>query len=75
MKLPLHPYTLGGALCRHSVVVGGVSSQPLREADGGSSIQGGGGIPVDQVGVRWVRTIVNGAVVPWLKKCALYKGT
>ena len=33
---------------------------------------GGGGVPVDQVGVGWVCAIVNGAVVSWPKKCALY---
>ena len=60
------------AHCRHSVVVGGVSSEPLRERDGGHSTLGGGGVPVDQVGVGWVCTIVNSAGVLWLK-CALHK--
>ena len=72
LKSPSYPHTLGVALCRYSVVVGGVSSESLREGDGGHSTLGGGGVPVDQVGVGWVCTIVNGAGVPWLK-CALYK--
>ena len=55
---------------RHNVE--GVSSEPLRECDSGLSTQGGGGVPVNQVGVGWVCTIVNGAGVPWLK-CALHK--
>ena len=69
-KAPLHPYTLGIAYRRHNVE--GVSSEPLREGDGGCLTLGGGGVPVDQVGVGWVCTIVNVAVVPWLK-CALHK--
>ena len=63
-KSPLHSYTQGAGLCRYNVVVGGVSSKLLREDDGGCSTQGGGGVPVDQVGVRWVCTILNGAVIP-----------
>ena len=35
---------------------------------------GGGSVPVDQVGVGWVCTIVNGTGVPWLKERALHKG-
>ena len=57
---------------RHSVVVGGVPSKSLRECDGSHSTLGGGGVPVDQVGVGWVCTIVNGAGIPWLKNCALH---
>ena len=68
-KVPLHPHTLGIAYRRHNVE--GVSSEPLREGDGGHLTQGGGGVPVDQVGVGWVSTILNGAVVTWLKR-ALY---
>ena len=56
---------------RHNVVVGGVPSEPLRESDGCHSTLGGGGVPVDQVGVGWVCTIVNSAGVLWLK-CALH---
>ena len=56
----------------HSVVVGGVCSERLREGDGCHSTLGGGGVPVDQVGVGWVCTIFNSAGVPWLK-CALHK--
>ena len=73
LEPPLHPHTLGAALCRHNVVVGGVSSESLRENDGGHSTLGGGSVPVDQVGVGWVCTIVNGAGILWLKKCALHK--
>ena len=54
------------AHCRHNVVVGGVPSEPLRERDGSYSTLGGRSVPIDEVGVRWVCTIVNGAVVPWL---------
>ena len=68
---PPFPHTLGAAHHRHNVVVGGVPSEPLREGDGCHSTQGGGGVPVDQVGVGWVYTIVNGAGVLWLK-CALH---
>ena len=70
-KAPLHLHTLGAAHCRHNVE--GVSSEPLRECDSGLSTQGGGGVPVNQVGVGWVRTVVNGAGVPWLEKYALHK--
>jgi len=66
LESPLHPLTMRAAHCRHNVVVGGVSSEPLRECDGCHSTLGGGGVPVDQVGVGWVCTIVNGAGVPWL---------
>ena len=57
---------MGVAFCRHNVVVGGVSSEPLREVDGRHPTLGGGGVPVDQVGVGWVCTIGNGAVIHWL---------
>ena len=70
-----YPHTLGAAHCRHNVVVSGVSSETLGEVDGGCSIQCGGGVPVNQVGVGWVCTIGNGAGVPWLEKCALHKHT
>ena len=73
LECPSYPHTLGAALCRHNVVVGGVSSEPLREGDGGHSTLGGGGVPVDQVGVGWVCTIVNGVGVPWLTYCAIHK--
>ena len=72
LKSPPHPHTVGAAPCRHNVVVGGVSSELLREGDDGHLTQGGGGVPVVQVGVGWVCTIVNGAVIPWLKY-ALHK--
>ena len=75
-KLPLHLHTLRAVLCRHNVIVGGVSSEFLRENDDGQSTPGvGGGVPVDQVGVGRVCTIVNGAGVPWLNKYALHNGT
>ena len=73
LESPPHPHTLGAAHCRHNVVVGGVPSEPLRESDGCQSTLGGSGVPIDQVGVRWVCTIVNGAGVPWLIECALHK--
>ena len=75
MECPSYPHTLGVALCRYNVVVGSVSSELMREGDDGRSTLGGGGVPVDQVGVGWVHTIVNGAGVPWLNKCALKKGS
>ena len=70
----MHSNTLGATLCRHNVVVGGISSDPPRQSDGGCFIQGGGGFPVDQVSVGRVCTIVNGAVVIWLEKNALHSG-
>ena len=75
LELPLQPHTLRVALCRHNVVVDGIFSEPLREGDGRRSTLGGGSVPVDQVGVGWLCTIVNGAGVPWLKKCALHNDT
>ena len=51
LKSPLHHHTLGAAHCRHNVVVGGVCSELLREGDGCHLTQGGGSVPVDQVGV------------------------
>ena len=75
LKPPLHPHTTGVALCRYSVVVGGVSSESLRECDSGCSTIGVGGVPVDQIGVGWVCTIVNSAGVPWLENCTLHKRT
>ena len=65
-KPPPYSHTLGAALCRHNVVVVDVSSELLREGDGCNSTQGGGGVPIDQVGIGWICTILNGAVVPWL---------
>ena len=73
LESPPHPHTLGAAHCRHNVVVGGVPSEPLRESDGCQSTLGGSGVPIDEVGVGWVCTIVNGAGVPWLIECALHK--
>ena len=73
LKSPLNPHTLCSVLHRHDVVVGGVCSEHLREGDGGLSTKGGGGVPVDQVGVGWVCTIVNSAGIFWLKNCALHK--
>ena len=72
-KAPPYPHTLRVTFCRYNVVVGGVSSQFLREDNGGYSTQCEGGVPVDQVGIGWVCTIVNSAVVFSLKKCALHK--
>ena len=71
-KSPQHPHTLGGALCRHNIVVSGISSYLPREGDDCHLTLGGGGVPVVQVNVGWIRTIVNGAVIPWLKY-ALHK--
>ena len=75
LESPLHSHTTRVALCRYNVVVGGVSSEALRESDSGCLTLGGGGIPVEQVGVGWVSTIVNAAGVFWLKNCALHKRT
>ena len=72
LESPWYPHTLGAAHCRHNVAVGGVPFKSLRECDGGHSTEGGGHVPIDQVGVGWVCAIVNGAGVPWLK-CALHK--
>ena len=69
------PHTLGAAHCSDNVVVGSVSSELLREDNSSDSILGGGSVPVVQVGVEWVCTIVNDAVVDWLNKCALKKGS
>ena len=66
LESPSYPHTMRAAHCRHNVVVGGVPSEPLREGDGGLSTLGGSGVPIDQVGVGWVCTIVNGAGVLWL---------
>ena len=49
LESPVHSNTLGATLCRHNIVVGGVSSDPPRESDGGYFIQGGGGVPVGQI--------------------------
>ena len=71
-ETPSYPHTLGVALCRYGVVIGGVSSESMRESNGCHSTLGEGGVPVDQVGVGWYRPIVNGAGVPWLiYYCAL----
>ena len=51
LESPPHPHTLGAAHCRHNVVVCGVSSELLRDGNGCNSTQGGGSVPVDQVGV------------------------
>ena len=72
LKFPLHSHTVGAALCRHIVVVGGVSSKPLREDGVCPLAQGGGSVSIDWVSVGWVCTIVNGAVVLLLKKKALH---
>ena len=50
-KTPPNSHTQRVAQCRHNVVVGGVSSEPLGEGDGGLSILGGRGVTVVQVGV------------------------
>ena len=68
LKSPPHPHTVGVCHCRHNVVVGDICSETLRESDDDYSTQGGGDVPVVQVGVGWACTIVNSAVIPWLKK-------
>ena len=73
-KPPLHSNALGVSHCRHVVVVSGACYEPLWKCDGGHLTLGGGSVSVDQVGVGWVCTIVNGAGVPWLIECALHKG-
>ena len=57
------------AFCRRNIVVSGVISESLREGDGGCSTQGGGSVLIHEVGVGWVCTIVNVAVIHWMK-CA-----
>lgn len=76
---PTDSFTLGGSHSRHNVVVCGSFLKVPREGDGdGLSLCCRGGITVDQVGIKWVCTIVNGAAVPWLKcahnKCICYVG-
>lgn len=77
-ECPMYSCTLGATLCRHNEVVRGVFLKLLWKDDGGDSLLGGGGVTVDQVSKGWVRTIVNGAGVPWFKctmhKCILYVG-
>ena len=68
----LHPHTLCTAHYQHNVVVVIVFVKLFRESNVGHLTLGGGGVPVDQVGVGWVCTIFNGAVVPWLKEYALH---
>ena len=70
LEFPMYPHTEGVALHRYNIVVCYISSELLWKGDGGCSTQSGGSVPVDQVGVGWVCTIVNGAGVPWL--CALH---
>ena len=60
---PTHSDTLGTTLCRHKEVVGGVLLELLREGDDSYLVQCSGVVPIDQVGVRWVHAIVNGATV------------
>jgi len=64
----MHSLTLGTTVCRHNKVVSGTSLEVLGEGNDGHLTQGGGGISIDQVGVRWVCTIVNGAGIPWFKR-------
>ena len=71
-KTPPNPHTQRVSFCRHNVVVGTVSYEPLRESDVSLSTWDIGGVPVDQVGIGLVRTIVNGAGVLSLKECALH---
>lgn len=66
-ECPTHSLTPQGLICRHNKVISGVPLDLLREGDGGHSTLGSGGITVDEVGVIWISTIVNGAGVPWLK--------
>ena len=70
-----HLHTLGTVHYRHNIIVYGISSESPREHDSCHWTPGGVSVSVDQVGVGWVCTIVNGAVVPWLKECALHKCT
>ena len=68
----MYPQAYRVAFHRYNIVVCYISSELLRKGDGGGSIEGRGGVTVDQVGVGWVCTIVNGAGIPWLEKCALH---
>jgi len=70
---PTHSLTSRTTLCRHNEVVGGVSLKVLGEGNGGVFIFGGGSVTIDQVGVRRVFTIDNGARVPWEHKPTLHK--
>ena len=49
LESPPYPHTLGATHCRHNIE--GVSSESLREGDGGHSIQSRDGVPVGQVGI------------------------
>ena len=73
LESPTHPHTHGVVFHRYNIVICYVSSEFPRKGDGGSLICSTGSVPVDQVGVGWVCTIVNGAGVPWPKECALHK--
>ena len=75
LKPPLHPHTSGSTISSHNVIVGDVSSDPLRKINGGHLANCQGGVPVVQVGVGWVCTIGNGTVIPLLTQCALHKDT
>ena len=72
LKTPPNPHTQRVSFCRHNVVVGGVFFELLREADGCHSTWDVRGVPIDQIGVGWVCTIVNGTCVFSLKECALH---
>ena len=50
-KTPSNSHTQRVAFCRHNVVVGGISSDLLREGNVGDSTLGGRGVTVVQVGV------------------------
>ena len=67
-----HLHTLGTALCRHNVVVVSVSFELLSEGDGDILIHCIQGVLISQVGVGWVCTILNSAVIPSHKKCTLH---
>ena len=69
-KTPSYPHTQRVTLCRHNVVVGGVSSELLGEGDGALSTWDIGGVPI--VGVGLVCTIVNGTDVFFLRKSAFH---
>ena len=72
LEFPMYPHTEGVAFHRYNIVVCYISSELLWKGDGSCSQEGGGSVPVDKVGVGWVYTIVNGAGIPWLEKCALH---
>jgi len=71
---PKHSLTSGTTVCSHNEVVCGVSLEVLGEGNGGLFTFGGGSVTIDQVVVRRVFTIDNGARIPWVRhKCTVHR--